>query len=138
MARIKVSAPGARTQFEEWIAERGGIQVWFNVNLSDPGAGNIFTPALTADTKVPYPAPASTVARGEVITDLSRFQFVKEWVEVKRFHVALRRSTNGLMLKCTDGSTNRINSALEKFPGSAYRFDYETQEAVIETPIYED
>jgi len=136
MEQIFVGAPGARASFEDWIAERGGVQIWKNINLSNPGGGGIFTPALDQDG-TPFQKPAWNVERAEVITDIARFKFVDAWREVKRFHVAVRPGSQGLSLKCTTGSTNRIMAALAKYPGSRYRFDYMMQEAVIEVPEYE-
>ena len=34
--KIFVGVVGARPKFEDWIANRGGVQVWDNVNLSTP------------------------------------------------------------------------------------------------------
>lgn len=42
MERIDVLVPGARVKFEDWIKNRGGVQVWENVNLSTPRAGQWF------------------------------------------------------------------------------------------------
>jgi hypothetical protein len=145
---IQVGVPGAREKFEKWIAERGGVQVWDNLNLSNSDAGQQFTPALT-DGEVPgiddahhkvqkaYPQPHWSVGRGEVITDISRFRFVKSWKEVKRFRVGVRMGSQRMSLKVTDGGTRRIRAACDKFPGSSYHFDYSTQEAVIEIPEFE-
>jgi len=134
---IQVDIPGSRSKFEYWIKERGGVQVWINVNLSDPGAGEIFTPAKEL-TGADYPKPKWSVTRGEVITDINRFKFVKDWVEKKRFKVKVRLSSNGTMLKCTEVSSRRIWKELEKLPpGATYHFDYENAEAVISVPIYE-
>jgi hypothetical protein len=139
MDKIIVNVPGVRDKFQTWINNRGGVQVWKNINLSNPDAGNTFTPALKireGEETIPYPQPHWSMERGEVITDINRFKFVKAFKEVKRFHVAIRVSGNGLTLKCTDASTRRIRAACDKFPGSVYRFDYDTQECVIEIPEY--
>ncbi len=135
--KIKVLAPGARQKFELWIKVRGGVQVWDNVNLSDPGAGRVFTPTKTL-TGEDYPKPRWSVGRGETITDIDRFRFVKSMKEVKRFHVAVRRSSNGLMLKCNDASSRRIERECGKVPEGYYRFDYSTQEVIIEVPVWEE
>jgi hypothetical protein len=56
-------------------------------------------------------------------------------VEAKRFHVAIRMGGCGYMLKCTDGATRRIRREVAKAgEGAFYRFDYDTQDAVIMKP----
>lgn len=138
MARIYVGALGAREKFEDWIKNRGGVRVWKNVSLPNTGAGEMFTPANDPEGGR-YPKPNWSVDCGEtVITDINAFRFVKSWQERKRFHVAIRRNGNGLSFKCTDASSRKIWAACEKFPGSSYRFDYATQEAVIEVPEWEE
>ena len=137
MDQIKVTVIGVRPKFEEWIRERGGVQVWVNINLSDPGRGNCFTPVFDKDgnfTKKPH----WSMEIGERVVDITRFKFAKELKEVKRFGVAIRRSSNGSMMKCTDASSAKIHKTCDKFPGCFYRFDYKTQEAVIEVPVWED
>ena len=130
--KIRVLAPGAREKFEDWIAARGGVQIWNNVNLSDPGAGPIFTPAMTGDH--PTEKPRWSHERGEVVTDINRFEFVKAWKEIKRFHVAIRMGSQGTMLKLTDASSAKVRKFEDSHPGAYYRFDYETQECVFEMP----
>lgn len=146
MIKIRVLVPGAREKFESWIATRGGVQVWNNVNLSDPGAGQVFTPALEevkvpeengGINMVPYHKPRWTHERGEVVTDINRFEFVKAWKEIKRFRVALRMGSQGTMIKLTDGSSAKVRKFEESHPGAYYRFDYETQECVFEMPEME-
>jgi len=152
-----VMVPGARAKFEEWIRVRGGVQVWHNLNLSDPGAGNQFTPATMMikdpdDVKgysgskigdiVPYPKPHWSVGAGEVVTDISRFRFVKGYTEIKRIRVAVCRGS-GLMFKLTDGSQRKVDRALEKAPeGAVYRKDGglfdPLREIVIEVPEWEE
>ena len=67
----------------------------------------------------------------EIITDPSLIT-VYEAREVQRFHIALRRSGNGLTIKLTDGSARKVRNAVEKAgKGSFYEFDYETKEAII-------
>lgn len=129
MNKIKVSAPDAETKFRQWIETRGGVQVWDNIDLSNCGAGPIFTPALDADNNL-YPNPSWRVARGETITDITQFEFIT-LQEVARTRIAVRCSNNGLMLKLTDGSTRKVHKLLEKFNTDHYRFDYDTQEVVI-------
>ena len=135
-----------REKFKKWIAERGGVQVWNNANLSDPFRGPAFTPALQeievpeangGINFIPYESPSWRYVRGEVVKDIKRFIFVVKFKEVKRFRVAVRTGSQGLALKCTDASSRRIHKALDQYPGAVYRFDYEWQEAVIELPEWE-
>lgn len=140
--RLEVTVPGVKEKFTEWISKRGGVTVWRNVDLSRAGAGNQFTPAKTVEGQ-DYPAPHWSVARQEVITDLGRFRFVREMREVKRFRVAVRMGAQGLALKCTDASTRKIRAACSRAQeqygvAPCYHFAYETQEAVIEVPVFED
>jgi hypothetical protein len=137
--KIFVGVVGARAKFEDWIANRGGVQVWDNVNLSDPGKGPMFTPALqkVEHQRVPMEKPHWSVTRGEVITDINRFAFVKAWKEVKRFHVAIRPGSQGMSFKLTDASSRRVWKVADQNPGARYRFDYNTQECVFEMPEME-
>lgn len=135
--RIMVGVPGARETFEKWIASRGGVQVWNNINLSNIGAGQVFTPVFNEDGS-PIRSPKWSHERGEVVQDITRFRFVKAWKEVKRFHVAVRMGSQGTMVKLTDASSARVRRTGEMYPGASYRFDYEGQECVFEMPEYED
>ena len=141
---IEVTVPGVRAKFEDWIKTRGGILVWENVNLSDPGAGPMFTPVRDAEgkTNCKNSPPHWTHRYHETCTKIKDFKFVKEMVEVNRFRVAVRMGTQGLMVKLTDASTKKLNKALDKAKektgqDASYRFDYSTQEAVIEVPLWE-
>jgi hypothetical protein len=144
-ARIEVSAIGAKEKFVDWITNRGGVAIWTNVNLSNCDAGYQYTPATTPEgVKVAEEPekckPHWSVAFKEVITDINRFRFVKEFKEVKRFHVAIRPAF--LAFKLTDGATRKVRAACAKYSTdqvkAVYRFDYNTQEAVIELPVWED
>lgn len=134
--KIFVGVVGARAKFEDWIANRGGVQVWDNVNLSTPGKGPMFTPANDVDG-TPTVKPSWSVARGEVVTSIHRFAFVKAWKEVKRFHVAIRPGSQGMSFKLTDASSRRVWKVADQNPGAHYRFDYDTQECVFEMPVME-
>lgn len=135
--KIFVGVVGARAKFEDWIANRGGVQVWDNINLSNPWKGPMFTPANNTDG-TPTGKPSWSVAKAELVTDINRFAFVKAWTEVKRFHVAIRPGSQGLTMKLTDGSSRRVMRIMDKYPvGTCYRFDYDTQECVIEMPEME-
>lgn len=119
----------------DWLQNRGGLAVWQSINLSNPGA-SWTTPVLDSEgnlsSKPSWQAdnvPARIIFRPEDV-------LVIKYEEVKRFHVAIRVSGNGLMLKCTSGSSERIERAVRKAGKDAcYRFDYETQEAVIFAPV---
>jgi hypothetical protein len=39
MEKIKISALNAKEKFVDWIATRGGVQIWKNINLSDGRRG---------------------------------------------------------------------------------------------------
>ena len=56
--------------------------------------------------------------------------------EVKRFRVGVRMASQGFaFLKVTDGGSRRIRKEVSKSgENPTYRFDYETQEAVILVP----
>lgn len=144
-SRIEIMTPGVRAQIENWIKNRGGVAVWTNVNLSNCDAGDQFTPATTIDGIKINDDPGGhrphwSVAFKEVVTDIKRFRFVKEFKEVKRFRVAIRPAF--LSFKCTDASTRKIRKMCAKYSTeqakAVYRFDYDTQEAVIELPVWED
>jgi predicted metalloprotease len=118
-------------KFMEWIATRGGLALWKSINLSNPDI-SWTSPVLTEDSK-PYEKPSWQAANRpyRIITDASEV-LVDRPKEVKRFHIAVRRS-QGLSLKVSDGGSRRIRHFLakhhEKDPW--YEFDYDTQEAVI-------
>lgn len=129
----EVSADNAPT-IREWLASRGGLAVWRSVNLSNPGA-SWTTPRLTADGQpMPRPTWQADTQPERIITDPSEIVVV-EPREVRRFHVAVRRSSNGLMLKLTDASTQKVRAATARAgQGAWYAFDYDAQEAVIYVP----
>lgn len=122
-------------KFRDWIKNRGGILIWESVNLSNPGM-SWSTPAWLEGTQQPYPKPswqaANTPAR-HITSEADVLVLVPK--EVKRFYVAVRQGSQGMMLKVTDGGTRRIRSAVAKAGEHAwYEFDYATQHAVILKP----
>ena len=129
MDKIKITNPNAKETFKNWIANRGGVQIWDNINLSNPEASAMYTPALNTDG-TPTEKPSWKVTKGERVTDMGRFEFIT-LAEIARFHVALRRSENGLNMKLTDASARKLNKKLKKYNTPYYHFDYGTQEAVI-------
>ena len=137
---IEVTVPGSREKFETWIKERGGVRVWDNINLSDWRAGPIFTPAQT-DGK-PTDPPHWGRRQGELITDIARFRFVKTMKEIRRFRVAVRMGSQGFSLKCTDASSDKVIRECTRVQeltvrSPCYYFHYETQECVIEVPVFD-
>lgn len=106
---------------------RGPVALYRSVNLSNPGAQWL----VPAGNGKPTWESANEPER---LLTLSDFAVVKD-IEVKRFHVAVRTGSQGFMRKVTDGGSRRIRAAVSKAgDGAYYRFDYETQEAVILKP----
>ena len=141
-AKIEICVPGCREKFAMYCRERGGIKIWRDINLSNPNAGDTYTPVRDSEGK-DYPKPHWSVEFDRIVTDISAFRFIKELKEFKRFHVAIRRSSNGLMLKCTDASSEKIRRACAKVKKqtgetASYEFDYGAQECVISVPVWED
>jgi hypothetical protein len=127
-------APENAARFLKWVRERGGVAVWLSVNLSNPGA-SWSTPALDEDGS-PGGPPSWESARTpcRTITDPNDVEVITA-KEVKRFHVAVRRGSQGLSFKLTDGSSRRLRDAVAKAGEDAwYKFDYSSQEAVIFVP----
>ena len=126
--------PKNAAQFQEWISTRGGLALWRSVNLSNPGA-SWTTPAHDKDGN-PTVKPTWQAAEQphQIITDMSQV-VVDVPMEVKRFHIGVRRGGQGLTLKVTDGGTRRIRKEVDKAgPDAWYEFDYGSQEAVILKP----
>lgn len=149
MKKIDVTALGSRPIFENWIAYRGGVMVCGNVNLSNPGASDVFLPARTVDPKtkamLPSIGPWSHRPK-ELVKDISRFRFAKAFTVVARVKVALRRG-GGLSFCLTDSSQRKVDHALDKAREKygddvTYRkdgglFNYE-KFIVIEVPEWEE
>lgn len=137
--RYDINTVGVRSKFEKWIAERGGVLVWESADFGTLGR-KMFTPSVTEDGKrgVEF-KPHWSMVYAETATDISRFRFQKSAKEVKRFKVGARVGSQGMTLKVTDGGTRKIRAACAKAgPDSFYEFDYETQEAVVYVPEWED
>ena len=124
----------AAPKIAEWLRERGGLLIWRSVDLSDPGR-TMTTPYKGPNGEVvgkPHWSVANEPERH--ITDAKEVRVAWDR-EVKRFHVAVRRGAQGLMLKLTDGSSRKVRKEVEKAgEGAYYEFDYGTQEAVIMAP----
>lgn len=134
MITYEMSVPGAQEKFAAWIKDRGGVAVWPNVNLSDPGKGPTFTPVVTDGKPTPRPHWSVASEPAEIVTNIDRFKFLT-LKEVDRFHVAVRVGSQGTMLKLTDASSAKLRKRLDKYgDGARYHFDFDSQEAVIEVP----
>lgn len=134
MPHLHTCTPENAQTFHHWITAWGGVAIWPSENLSDPGR-SWSTPAKDPNgNPAPKPNWAAANQPERVITDLKDVDVIT-YKEFRRFRVGVRMGTQGLCLKVTDGGTRRIRSALCRAgEGATYRFDYETQEAVIEVP----
>jgi hypothetical protein len=138
--RIDILVLGVKEEFQEWIKSRGGVKVWQNVNLSNPDAGDHFTPALTQEGQ-DFSKPHWSVAYKETVNDISRFRFAKEKKEVKRVKISLDKRLHGFTIQLTSSSSNKFREACRKIKkqyGFAPMYHFEELEAVIEIPIFED
>lgn len=134
MPEIHKIKPEHAARMWDWLQSRGGIAIWRSINLSNPGA-SWSSPALTDGKPTPKPTWQCANEPERIITDPAEVH-VTVPREVKRFRIALRVGSQGLMVKLTDGSSNRVREAVaraeEKYKTEAwYEFDYEMQEAVI-------
>lgn len=130
MERHQLTTASA-AKVREWIKSRGGAQVFQSIDLSDPGR-QMITP-LRGPEGEPVGKPHWSMANkpARILTSESECEVCLD-KEVRRFHVAIRLSGNGLMMKCTDASSEKIRKAEDKAGRGAYHeFDYETQQAVI-------
>jgi len=127
--------PETAHRFADWLATRGGIAVWRSGNISNPGA-SWSTPALVLDgTPTPRPTWQAEMTPERIITDIALVR-VSMWREVKRIKVSTRMGTQGLTIKLTDASADRLRQTLARLSrkhgkDTTYGFDYNTQEAVI-------
>lgn len=130
---ITIQAHNAAT-IKKWLDNQGGVCVWQSVDLSDPGK-QMFTPViLSTGEKASKPGWQFASEPAEIIKSADDVNVVKP-KEVKRFRIALRMGAQGFKLKLTDGSTNKVRRACEKYgEDSWYEFDYDNQEAVIFVP----
>ncbi len=123
--------------FMEWLTTRGGLALWRSINLSNPGLAWT-TPATEADG-TPKTKPSRQAANepyriitdpDEVVVDIPK--------EVKRFRIGIRKASQGMSLKVTDGDTRRIRKevvkAQEQYGEAWYEFDYILQEVIILVP----
>lgn len=118
----------------DWIRNRGGIQIWESVNLSNLGAS--WTGPATDRHGNPSSKPnyqcESTPSR--TITDIAEVAVVTP-KEVKRFHVGTYVGSQGFSVKVTDGGSRRIRKAVEKaeeqFGVAWYEFDYDDYDNAV-------
>ncbi len=92
----------------DWITNRGGVQVWGSLDLSDPGLTSL-TPVRDADgNPVHKPHWKYSNAPRHIITDPAQVGVYTE-VLFKAFPVSLRHGSQGLTLKLTDAAQRRVN-----------------------------
>ena len=134
-----VLVEGQREVFAKWIAERGGVTVWKNQDLSNPSAPPCFTPAKDQDGKDRHP-PHWAYTIHETITDLSRFRFVEKMKQVAKVRIALdRKQSNFLKFKLTDASSKKLKKVLAEMKEEhkiqpVYHFD--DNQAIVEIPVF--
>lgn len=106
-----------------WIKDREGIAVWNSANLSDPGK-QMLTPVKDEEGKI-YSKPHWSMGNTPHLVTSPDEVILCKYKEAKRFHVAVRCSSNGLTLKCTDASSEKIRREVEKAGEDAhYEFAY--------------
>jgi hypothetical protein len=121
---LRISSENAEKMIG-WLKTRGGIAVWKSANLSNPGK-QAMSPVNNPEGK-PYNKPDDWELSDvpEIVTDIADVEVSDEDKEVKRFHVGVRRGSQGTMLKLTDAATARVNSEVTKAGKDAYYvFDY--------------
>ena len=133
VTRHRILAANAE-QVWQWLQERGGIAVWKSIDIST--AGQTWTTPLhdaegqltkKQDWRMEKTPSFIITDPAEVVVDMPK--------EVKRFRVAVRPGSQGLLLKCSDAASRRIRRECAKAgEDSWYEFDYATQEAVILVP----
>lgn len=94
----------------DWIATRGGVAVWSNLDLRSAGSKS-FTPALTTDGK-PTERPGWQFAAEplEIITDPAQVTIYTETLW-KAFPVSLRR--HDMVMKLTDGAQRKLDREMK-------------------------
>ena len=115
----------------EWITTGRKVLVWQSINLSDPGK-QVLTPGSDAyGHKTSKPSWEFGNEPIHTFTSLDEFIVQADKV-VKRFHVGVRRSGNGLSLKVTDAGSAKIRTAVTKAgEGAYYLFDYAEEKNVV-------
>ena len=130
--RLEVTEENA-PRFLEWLRARGGVAVWQSVDLSDPGS--VSTPARTVEgAAMSRPHWKFAEAPERIITSAADIDVVV-WQEVKRSRVGLQHGAQGFRVKLTDAGSRRLRAAVAAAGEDAtYKFDYETQDAVVLAP----
>ncbi len=144
--------PESVEQVRRWIKDRGGVAHWKSVNLSNPG-GSWSTPATIKrkdcngapegdpEDVLPYPAPnwqcATKPSHITTSEDDVLVQVPKLW---RRFHVAVRRGSNGMSMKLTSASSDKVRAQVEKCSLETgleawHEFDYLNQDCCIFYPL---
>lgn len=130
-------SPEDAPKFWKWVHKRGGIAKWRSLDLSNPGK-TWSTPVRDAEgNEITKPTWQTDSKPSDICTDPGQISVVTD-KEVKRFRVAIRMGSQGLMIKLTDASSRKVRAMRDKLseqhPGASYHFDYETQEAVFTIP----
>jgi len=109
----RVYVPEAKELFPTWIDEQGGILVWNNCDMSDPGRENAFTPALDEDGNDNAANPPRwNYKLGERVDSLARFQICTRKLIVAILDVELlRQGSSRPRLVLSKESECRIYSA---------------------------
>lgn len=119
--------PENAERFAMWIRERGGICLWKSLNLSNPGA-SWCTPFILEDgTEATKPNWQTDNAPAVVVTSMDDVG-VEIPVEIKRIKISLIQ--RGFKVVLTDGSTRKVNDALDKAGDRAF-YTFEDDVAVI-------
>lgn len=115
-------SPENEAKAREWLANRGGIAVWRNVNMSSQSLGSeTFTPALTDGA--PTPAPSWQARLSHVVTDPSAVM-VEGKREVARVKVC--RSKYGPPADPVSRGRAKLDKALAAAGADAWwEFSYE-------------
>lgn len=117
---------------KEWIERRGGVAVWGSIDFS----GRTWSTPARLEEGDPTPKPhwAATEKPISILTSIDEVE-VDIPKLVKRFHIGLRRGSQGLTIKLTDASSARLRRECDKAgENSWYEFDYDTQDALIFVP----
>lgn len=125
----------------QWIKDGRGVARWRSHDMSDP-SDQVFTPAKKKDAseflklgiqKTEDQPGWKYPEIHEIETDPKKIM-LRQYEEVDRIHVAVKRGS-GLSFVLTSASSRRLGKKLDDIPDSAYRFDYENQDAIILAPL---
>ena len=124
-----VVAPENAAKFKLWLDTRGGIAIWDSADLSNPGQ-SWSTPVIDKDgAKHGKPHWAAAHEPSRIITDIDEIE-VHPAKEVKRFKIATRMGGNGLVIKLSAASSDKLRAAVKKAGADAwYEFDYGSRDA---------